>query len=191
LQCVAVCCIVLQNIAVCCSVLQCVAVCCSVLQWVAVCCRVLQSVVLRWVAVRCSMSQRIAVCCSVFQRVAVCCSVLQCVSVTKISQRVIHVKTFSWHNLKHLNDIIILTTNLRVWRECFYDQKKSHPLILCDSFWRHPQCTVHLKLVPIAGKTSWGYDSWMKPSLGYPLSVFNKNSTLNPVWLLSGGVRCT
>jgi len=28
-QCVAVCCIVLQYVAVCCSVLQCVAVCCS------------------------------------------------------------------------------------------------------------------------------------------------------------------
>jgi len=32
LQCVAVCCSVLQRVAVCCSVLQCVAVCCSVLQ---------------------------------------------------------------------------------------------------------------------------------------------------------------
>jgi len=41
----------LQGVAVCCSVLQCVAVCCSVLQ-------------------------RVAVCCSVFQCVAVCCSVL-------------------------------------------------------------------------------------------------------------------
>jgi len=58
LQCVAVCCSVLQcvvatfhgketneSVAVCCSVLQCVAVCCSVLQCVAVCCRVLQCVV--------------------------------------------------------------------------------------------------------------------------------------------------
>jgi len=35
-QCVAVCCSVLQYVAVCCSVLQCVAVCCSVLQCVAV-----------------------------------------------------------------------------------------------------------------------------------------------------------
>jgi len=37
LQCVAVCCSVLQRVAACCSVLQCVAVCCSVLQCVAVC----------------------------------------------------------------------------------------------------------------------------------------------------------
>jgi len=66
LQCVAVCCSVLQRIAaallciriylticslsslliytVCCSVLQCVAVCCDVLQCVAVCCSVLQPV---------------------------------------------------------------------------------------------------------------------------------------------------
>jgi len=55
LQCVAVCCSVLQRVAVrcsngytvCCSVLQCVAVCCSVLQYVAVCCSVLQRVALR------------------------------------------------------------------------------------------------------------------------------------------------
>jgi len=48
LQCVAVCCSVLQCVAlsVCCSVLQCLAVCCivSVLQCVAVCCSVLQCV---------------------------------------------------------------------------------------------------------------------------------------------------
>ena len=37
LQCVAVCCSVLQRVAACCSVLQCVTVCCSVLQCVAVC----------------------------------------------------------------------------------------------------------------------------------------------------------
>ena len=39
LQCVAVCCNVLQPVAVCCSLLQSFAVCCSVLQCVAVCCR--------------------------------------------------------------------------------------------------------------------------------------------------------
>jgi len=38
LQCVVVCCSVVQCGAVCCSVLQCVAVCCSVLQCVEVCC---------------------------------------------------------------------------------------------------------------------------------------------------------
>ena len=57
LQCVAVCCRVLQSAmtvevefcnhgfdgaTVCCSVLQCVAVCCSVLQCVVVCCHALQ-----------------------------------------------------------------------------------------------------------------------------------------------------
>ena len=63
LQCVAVCCIVLQRVAACCRVLQCIAVCCSVLQCIAVCCSVLQCVV---------------VCCSVLQCVAACCSVLQC-----------------------------------------------------------------------------------------------------------------
>jgi len=36
-QCNAVCCIALQCVAVCCNVLQCVAVCCSVLQCGAVC----------------------------------------------------------------------------------------------------------------------------------------------------------
>ena len=82
LQCVAVCCSVLQcvamsdkdqgvgrqvcnhslfccpapgmRVAVCCSVLQCVAVCCGVLQCVAVCCRVLQCVaVCVWVFIVC------------------------------------------------------------------------------------------------------------------------------------------
>jgi len=66
LQCVAVCCSVLQCVAVwfevdlmcSCSVLQCVAVCCSVLQYVAVCdgchkARVEQVVVLLWVLVVC------------------------------------------------------------------------------------------------------------------------------------------
>ena len=93
LQCVAVCCSVLQcnnqlrislesetgseggggDVAVCCSVLQCVAVCCSVLPYVAmrcsasqcaeVCCRVLHGV-----AAYCIMLQRVAACCSVLQR---------------------------------------------------------------------------------------------------------------------------
>jgi len=58
MQCVAVCCSVLQ------CALQCVAVCCNVLQCVAVCCSVLQCV-----AVCCSVRQCVAVCCSVLQRV--------------------------------------------------------------------------------------------------------------------------
>ena len=55
LQCVAMCCSVLQcAAAVCCSVLQCVAVCCNVLQCAAMCCSVLQ--------------QCVAVCCCSVQR---------------------------------------------------------------------------------------------------------------------------
>jgi len=74
-QCVAVCCSVLQCGAVVgrrsalflsFSVLQCVAAWCSVLQCVAVCC---------------SMLECVAVCCSVLQCVAVCCSELQCAAV--------------------------------------------------------------------------------------------------------------
>jgi len=78
-----------------CSVLQCVAVCCSVLQRVAV--------YARRVAVCCSVMHCAPVCCSmcqvtrmetrydthynqqhsyVLQRVAACCSVLQCVAVS-------------------------------------------------------------------------------------------------------------
>ena len=55
------------------SVLQCVAVCCSVLQCVAV----LQCDS----DIRDSFHDRRLVCCSVLQCVAVCCSVLQCVAV--------------------------------------------------------------------------------------------------------------
>ena len=59
------------------SVLQCVAVCCSVLQRVAVC----------YVAERDAdlvQSLCVPVCCSVLLCVAVCCSVLQCVAVTEM-----------------------------------------------------------------------------------------------------------
>jgi len=44
IECVAVCCSVLQCVAVCCRVSQCVTVCCSVLQCIPVCCSVLQCV---------------------------------------------------------------------------------------------------------------------------------------------------
>ena len=103
LQCVAVCCSMVQRAAVCCSVLQCVAVFCSVLQCVAVCCNVLQCVavlqltcvracvsctgihvlqcVAQCVAVWCSVLQCAAVCCSVLQRAVAFCSVLKCVAV--------------------------------------------------------------------------------------------------------------
>jgi len=78
LQCVAVCCSVLQRW----NVIQCdwyVAACCSVLQRWKCCvwCRVLQSrnaFPYNWyIAVCCSMLQYIAVCCSMLQYVAVCC----------------------------------------------------------------------------------------------------------------------
>jgi len=78
-------------------VLQCVAVCCSVLQCVAVltckdktCVRgahvmlqqvSCQTVAERQMAMSVSSVNDIAVCCSVLLCVAVCCSVLQCVAV--------------------------------------------------------------------------------------------------------------
>jgi len=65
-------------------VLQCVAVCCSVLQCadsVFVSLAFSVSLVHQRVAVCCSVLQCVAVCCSVLQCVAVCCSELQCVAV--------------------------------------------------------------------------------------------------------------
>jgi len=64
LQCVTVCCSVLQYVAVRYSMLQCVAVCCSALQYVAVRCIMLWC--LQYVAVQCSMLQCVAVFCSVW-----------------------------------------------------------------------------------------------------------------------------
>jgi len=116
LQCVAVCCIMLQ---VCCSVLQCVAfllphilskktemcrnrkisMCCcrraaGVLPCAAVYCMCVACVlqVLQYTVVcavgYCSVLQRIAVHCSMQQCVAVCCSALQCAAVHySMSQR--------------------------------------------------------------------------------------------------------
>jgi len=83
LQCVAVCCGVLQCskncwslfTCMCVCVLQCVAVCCSVLQCVAVCCSVLPCSQITGL----SLHTCLCVCCSVLQRDAACCSVLQCV----------------------------------------------------------------------------------------------------------------
>jgi len=74
-----------------CSVLQCVAVCCSVLQYVTAFCKnwnhlfgahlpqrtCAHEAMLQCVAVCCSVLQCAAVCCSVLQCVAVCCTVLQ------------------------------------------------------------------------------------------------------------------
>ena len=84
----------LQCVAVCCSVLQCVVLfssCCSdsisavigsvcvTLQSIVECSSVLHYVVV--VAVCCSVLQSIAVCCSVMQCAAVRCSVLQSIAV--------------------------------------------------------------------------------------------------------------
>jgi len=92
LQCVAVCCSVLQCVAAlwaagvlwhdpaCCSVLQRVAVCCSVWQRIAVCCKVFTSLCSAWAVSQSSVLQCVAVRRSVLQMlqcVAVCCSVLQ------------------------------------------------------------------------------------------------------------------
>ena len=74
LQCVAVCCSVVQ-----CSVVQCVAVCCNVLKLLR--CSLLQSFAEFRSMLQCvgqCVGQCVAVCCSVLQCVAVCCSVLQC-----------------------------------------------------------------------------------------------------------------
>ena len=107
LQCVAVCCNVLQKeriatticthtkekekvFVVCCSVSQCVAMCYNVLQCVVegenshtnLHARKREKKKSFWgVAVCCSLLQCIAMCCSVLQCVAVCCSALQCVAV--------------------------------------------------------------------------------------------------------------
>jgi len=83
LQCVEVCCSVLQHAAVCCN--QTVLIhanhelttCVAVLQCIAVCYSVFS--VLQCGAACCSVVQCVAVCCSVLQCVAVCCSVMQCV----------------------------------------------------------------------------------------------------------------
>jgi len=83
LQCVVSaesCCTLLQCVAVCCSVLQCY---CGVLQYDAVCCSVLQYVVSAadsnddepHGATRCC-----SVCCSVLQCIAVCPIVFHCVA---------------------------------------------------------------------------------------------------------------
>jgi len=100
LQCVAVCCSVLQcaffllllakksqfqvlqRAAVCCSVLQCATVCCSVLQCVAACCSVLQHVAVLLNAVCILLSangKKVSI--PGVEHDAVCCSALLCVTV--------------------------------------------------------------------------------------------------------------
>ena len=63
------------SVAVWCSVLQCVAVCCSVMQKSAHDTRHSLKLTSLQFALQC-----VAVCCSVLQCVSVCCSVLQCVA---------------------------------------------------------------------------------------------------------------
>ena len=67
--------------------LECVAVCCGVLQHVAVCALIggQRSGTVPWVLAH---YVGFAVCCSALQHVVVCCSVLQCVAVGP--------KSFSW-----------------------------------------------------------------------------------------------
>jgi len=72
LQCVAVCCSVLQSVAVCRIMWRCIAVCCSVLQ-------LLYETALRELYIY--MLQCVAVCCNALQCVAVGCSALQCAAV--------------------------------------------------------------------------------------------------------------
>ena len=82
LQCVAVCCSVLQRVAGYCSMLQCVAVCQCVTQnsnhWSS-----------RSETSHLSVMQGVAQCCSVLQGVAVCCRVLQCVALHGIVLQVL------------------------------------------------------------------------------------------------------
>ena len=129
LQCIAVCCSVLQRVAVYRSPLIAwsipkatpfAAVYCSVLQYLAVLSNALQCVAvgcsgLQCVAVCCSVLQCVAVCCSVslidnfvfdpkrhrlLQCVAVCCSVLQCVAVCcSVSQSLRPSLTLSFFSL--------------------------------------------------------------------------------------------
>ena len=70
----------LQCVVVCCSVLQCVAMSSLIIKLSVA---VLEDVCSVWqcVAVCCSELQCAAVCCSVLQCVAMCCTVLQCVAV--------------------------------------------------------------------------------------------------------------
>jgi len=62
---------------VCGRVLQCVAVCCSVLQFINGFCHALVAPVFVHCSVFCEC---VAVSCSQLQRVAVCCGVLQCIA---------------------------------------------------------------------------------------------------------------
>jgi len=80
LQCVAVCCRVLQGDAGWCSVMQRDAVCLSVLHYVALCCAVLHCAALCCTVLRC-----FALCCTVLHCVALCYTVLQCVAVWESS----------------------------------------------------------------------------------------------------------
>jgi len=71
-------------------VLQCVAVCCSVLQGGIKLAHYSRN------SIAVHVAMYVAVCCSVLQCVAVCCSVLQCVAVWEVLSR--HTVQFSIYN---------------------------------------------------------------------------------------------
>ena len=64
------------------GVLQCVAVCCSVLQRVADANHMTHGLLHSYPVVYCNMLLRVAVCCRVLQCVAVVCSMFKCVAVS-------------------------------------------------------------------------------------------------------------
>jgi len=120
LQCVAVCCSVLQGVAVRCSALQCVkcvAVCCSMLQ-----CRPQRCAISPGLdssssaSYHTSVLQCVAACCTVLQCVALCCSVLQCVAVfcSSASYHILH------PTCKHSRIYIFDTTKCTVCNETVY-----------------------------------------------------------------------
>jgi len=129
LQCVAVCCSVLQCVlitrwslahtslgswlkAVCCSVLQCVAVCCSVLQCVAVCAD--HEMKSRAYVIRIVTRSRVlqCVCWSVLKCVAVCCSV--CWSRDQVSHTLQHTATHcNWTRQTHVTWLV----NVQAWHD--------------------------------------------------------------------------
>ena len=151
LQCVAVCCSVLQcgqhvtsqiririNVYTsipfvlkepCCNILQYVAVCCSMLQYVAVCCSIWlcgQYVTLQvWIYITIHTSIPFILkesCCSMFQYVPVCCSVVNASH---------HKYEFTWMNtrLSHLswrNRLAVYCSVLQYFAACCSVVNTSH-----------------------------------------------------------------
>jgi len=110
------------------NVLQCVAMCCNVLQCcVAGCCRVLQGV-----AVRCSTLQYVAVRCSLLQSVAVCCSLLllvrtdSCTSPVRLfvtcARRIICVHT---HRRESLYSYVIYVHIIYTFKSMYFKEERN------------------------------------------------------------------